>query len=327
MTLPLVSILIPAYNAAQHISSALESVFNQSYPNIEIIVVNDGSTDNTLEMLKQYSGYIQVITQQNSGQCAANNQAFRESKGEYVKFFDADDLMSPDHIAIQVEKLLDHPNSIAAGECWRFYENDLSTKLYEPLANWQDLSPIEWLTIDNGKGLGMMQCGLFLIPRAILDRAGLWDEELSLINDFEFFPRLFLNAEQLVFTPNARLYYRSGRQSTLSAQQSEKHLESAFKALSKTTELLLAYDDSFAVRKVLALFWRIWSYQFYPYQIDYYNFSEEVIKKLGHSPNYTQKGLTGTLSLVLGWKTVKWIKFFLASFKKHLGENHSNGRS
>src|SRR5579872_6727239 len=94
-TEPLVSICIPAYNAARYIDATLGSMLNQTYKNIEIIIVNDGSTDETPRVLAKYAGRdnIHVLHTENRGQCAAANRAYRQAKGEYIKFFDADDLM------------------------------------------------------------------------------------------------------------------------------------------------------------------------------------------------------------------------------------------
>src|ERR1044071_8840378 len=94
---PLVSICMPAYNAAKYIDATLESILNQTYENIEIIVVNDGSTDGTKEILTKYShrDNIRILHTENRGQCVAANKAYEQASGEYIKFFDADDIMSP----------------------------------------------------------------------------------------------------------------------------------------------------------------------------------------------------------------------------------------
>lgn len=312
MNTPLVSILIPAYNAEKYITIAIDSVLNQSYPAIEIIVVNDGSKDDTASILAKYGDKITVVHQSNMGQCAANNKAFNVSKGDYVKFFDADDVLSRNHIELQVNRLAKYPNCVASSECWRFYNDDLSNPLFEPLANWKDLPPLEWLKVDNGKGFGMMQCGMFLIPRKLLEKSGLWDEELSLINDFEFFPRVLLKADKILFCASAKLFYRSGLSQSLSAQKSSIHLESAFKALTKTTTFLLEHDNSFEMKKNLASFWRKWSYEFYPLNMEYYKISEKKILELGGSIHFYRTGVSGFLSFLIGWKTVKLLKLFVS---------------
>src|SRR5271154_2710278 len=103
---PLVSILIPAYNAEAWISDTLRSAIAQTWEPKEIIVVDDGSTDRTLAVARQFeSDRLTVVTQKNQGAAATRNNAFLLSKGEYIQYLDADDLMAPDKIARQLDAL------------------------------------------------------------------------------------------------------------------------------------------------------------------------------------------------------------------------------
>lgn len=102
----LVSVIIPAYNAEKYIQETLDSILNQSYKNIEIIVINDGSTDYTEGVLQKYSdSRIHYFSKKNEGVSIARNTGFEESKGEYIVFFDADDIMSVDFVEKRLEKL------------------------------------------------------------------------------------------------------------------------------------------------------------------------------------------------------------------------------
>src|SRR5271166_5822373 len=97
---PLVSVLIPAFNAQAWIGDTLESAVSQTWPQKEIIVVNDGSTDQTLASVQRFeSAGVRVITQENQGAAAARNKAFSLCQGDYVQWLDADDLLAPDKIA------------------------------------------------------------------------------------------------------------------------------------------------------------------------------------------------------------------------------------
>src|ERR1041385_4381684 len=94
---PLVSILIPAYNAEQWIGDAIRSAIDQTWDHKEIIVVDDGSTDRTLAAAKRFeSPLVRVVSQKNQGAAAARNLAFSLSKGDYIQWLDADDLLAPD---------------------------------------------------------------------------------------------------------------------------------------------------------------------------------------------------------------------------------------
>jgi glycosyltransferase involved in cell wall biosynthesis len=110
---PLVSVIIPAYNAAAFLRETLDSALAQSYPNLEIIVVDDGSTDTTPQLLETYADRIRVLHQANAGQAAARNHGARESHGELLAFLDSDDLWDADKIARQVELLNRFPEALA----------------------------------------------------------------------------------------------------------------------------------------------------------------------------------------------------------------------
>ena len=103
---PLVSILIPAYNAAEYIAATLESAVAQTWPHREIIVVNDGSRDRTLEIARSFEPRgVTVVTQSNQGAAAARNAALKASRGDYIQWLDADDLLAPEKIARQIAAL------------------------------------------------------------------------------------------------------------------------------------------------------------------------------------------------------------------------------
>src|SRR6266513_6470560 len=100
---PLVSILIPAYNAERWIADTIRSALAQTWPRKEIIIVDDGSRDQTRRVARQFaSGDVSVIAQENQGAAAARNNAFELCQGDYIQWLDADDLLSPDKIAKQM---------------------------------------------------------------------------------------------------------------------------------------------------------------------------------------------------------------------------------
>ncbi len=110
---PLVSILIPAYNAEKWLADTLRSAIAQTWDRKEIIVVDDGSKDQTLAIARQFeSDCLKVFTQKNQGAAATRNRAFSLSKGDYIQWLDADDLLAPEKIAKQMEALGDSPNKL-----------------------------------------------------------------------------------------------------------------------------------------------------------------------------------------------------------------------
>src|SRR4051794_29511738 len=99
MNEPLISVVITCYNYARYVASAIESVLAQTYPNKEIVVVNDGSADESLAIISRYAGRVVVIDQLNQGHIAAYNRGFAASSGDIVVFLDADDLLAPEALS------------------------------------------------------------------------------------------------------------------------------------------------------------------------------------------------------------------------------------
>lgn len=106
----MISIIIPTFNSKQYISQAIQSILNQSYKDYEIIVVDDGSTDNTYEELRKYKEYIEYYYKENVGVASARNFGILKSKGDYICFLDADDLYKENKLERQLRFLIDNPN-------------------------------------------------------------------------------------------------------------------------------------------------------------------------------------------------------------------------
>ncbi|TZF86206.1 glycosyltransferase family 2 protein (plasmid) [Pedobacter sp. BS3] len=309
----LISVCMPAYNAEKYIREAINSILVQSYTNLELIIVNDGSTDQTLSVVKQFSDpRIKIINRENKGQCAAANLAYQHATGEYIKFMDADDIISRDFIKNQYELINGHPTWIASAQWGRFYHNDLSTFTLNPERVWKDMKPIDWLVESLQDGPNMMQCALWLIPRNILDRTGLWNEELSLINDFEFFIRVLLTAEQIKFSDKATLFYRSGMQHSLSRQKSKKALLSGYLSTKLGCASILSFENSARTREICANLYQLWHYECYP-QLPIESLELKLLADNigGSNLKFVSAGYTRVLATLLGWKRTKYIKYLL----------------
>jgi glycosyltransferase involved in cell wall biosynthesis len=307
---PLVSVLIPCHNAAPYIAAAMESTLAQTWLNKEIIVVNDGSTDGSGEILDSFrDNGVKVIHEKCGSASAARNRAFRESKGDYIKFFDADDLLEPRTVELQMESLQGSSNAIASAEWGRFYKDDLSTFKLNPQSVWRDMEAIDWLIEAWKDARPMMQPGMFLIPKTLLKKSGGWDESLSLIDDFEFFARVISNASEVRFTPAARLYYRSGIGGSLSGQKSRKAVESAFHSLMRGTSLLLQKRSDAAAKQSCANLLQDFIYTYYPEHPDLRAQAAARVQELGGanvpvsgSPRFQK------LCKVMGWKAARHVQ-------------------
>ena len=266
MSVPTVSVLIPCYNAERFIGETLESVFRQTWPGIEVIVVDDDSRDESVTEVRRFPG-VRLIRQDHAGAAAARNRAYAESSGAFIQILDADDLIAPDKIERQVERLQDHPRCVASAEWGRFYRASAETR-FEPESVWRDLDPIDWLVLSRAEGLGMLFPALWLIPRVIADAVGPWDETLSVGDDGEYFTRILLAAERVLFCDGARCYYRSGLAGSLSGGKSAQALASQFRVLELCESYLRTREDSERVRSGFALSWQHFAHASYPYDAD-----------------------------------------------------------
>ena len=260
-----VSILIPLYNSEKYIAETIESALNQTYTNIEIIVVDDGSSDNSLNIASKFeSDIVRVFSKENKGASSARNSAFQHAKGDLIQYLDADDLLDPDKIKLQVQEYLryNNPGIVICG-VWGRFVNQISK------VNWEDqytnkdyTNPISWL-IDSWEGKGMMAQHGWLISRELILKSGLWNESLSLNDDGEFFCRVLLQAEEIKFVSESKVYYRSNISSSLSQSRSTKALQSELDSYKLYSNHILSILDNTKVRRALGQNFLNFAYMYY----------------------------------------------------------------
>jgi len=306
----LVSIIISAWNAEQYIGQTLESLLNQTWPHLEIIVVNDGSTDNTLQVAQSFAARgVKTISQNNKGQDAALNLGYKHSTGDYIKFMDSDDLLNPRMIELQMQTLNGSQEYIAYGEWARFYNDKPELADFTPLDYWRDMHPLDFLTARR-EGV-MLQCGIMLVPRPIIEKAGLWDERLILFNDTEFFTRALLCSKGIKFSQGARLYYRSAISSSITAGRTRKFYESTFLATGLIAKHMLAFEDSVRVRNLISNTYLTQYYKMYPHFPDLLKEHEKQISLYGEGTIQPDGGkVFKLLKAIAGWKIAKRIQSF-----------------
>src|SRR5438132_8451431 len=223
---PLASILIPAYNAETWIADTVRSALAQTWPRKEIVIIDDGSTDQTLAVARQFeSKDVLVVTRENQGAAASRNKAFSLSQGDYIQWLDADDLLSPDKLRKQLEA---HERGCSTrtllSSAWGDFMYRSRRAKFTPTALWYDLSPTEWLIRKMGKNLHM-QTATWLVSRDLTEAAGPWDTRLLADDDGEYFCRVLLASDGVRFVPEARVYYRESGSNTLSClRRSERQL-------------------------------------------------------------------------------------------------------
>jgi glycosyltransferase involved in cell wall biosynthesis len=261
---PLVSILIPAFNAQDWIADTLRSAIGQTWEQKEIVVVDDGSTDQTLAVVRQFeSDSVRVFTQQNQGAASTRNRAFQLCKGDYIQWLDADDLLSPDKIARQMEAAENGGNGRLLLSCsWGqfFYRYDRTR--FVPNALWNNLSRTEWLTRKMESNL-FMQTATWLVSREITEAAGPWNPQLLGDDDGEYFCRVLLQSEGVRFVPDAKVYYRASGASSLSyIAYSDRKRKAQWHSMKLHMNYLLSLENSPRTRAACVQYMQNWSVSF-----------------------------------------------------------------
>ena len=315
---PLVSILIPAFNAQNWIGDTLRSAIAQTWPRKEIIVVNDGSTDQTLAIARQFeSDSLKVVTQKNQGAAATRNNAFSLSHGDFIQWLDADDLLAPDKIASQMEVLGESSNkrTLLSGSWGHFVFRYYRTK-FTPSALWSDLSPAEWLLRKMEQNI-YMQTASWLVSRELTETAGPWDTRLLGDDDGEYFCRVLLASDGVRFVPQARVYYRmSGTASLSYVGRSDRKLEAQLCSMKLHIGYLHSLDDSERARRACVTYLQNWLIYFYPERMDLVEQAEQMARDLGGKlqiPKLSWK--YAWIRAIFGWQMAKRTQRFLPNIR------------
>jgi len=315
---PLVSILIPAYNAQEWIADTLRSAIAQTWEQKEIIVVDDGSTDCTLAVARRFeSDGVLVVTQYNQGAAAARNHAFRLSQGDYIQWLDADDLLAPDKIERQLVTSTEFDaRRTLLSSSWAYFSYRTHCARFVPTVLWQDLSPVEWLLRKMGQG-AHMQTATWLTSRAMAEAAGPFDTRLSFDDDGEYFCRVLLASEGTCFVPEAKVFYRVNTPKRLSyIGHSDKKKNSLFLSMKLHLQYLRSLEDSERVQKACLAYMQTWYPTFYPERPDIVAALQNLAAQLqGHLEEPRLSWKYFWLKPLFGWKAAKWAEMALPQLK------------
>lgn len=203
---PLVSIVIPCYNDEKYVGEALQSTVGQTYPNIETVVVADGSTDNSLDIIQSFGNEVRWERQANQGAPAARNRGLELAEGKYIKFLDADDVLMEDCIEQQVhhaEDLPDEQKAVVFGDAIWINEDGSELDGYDDLrGRTSDEDPVTHLLHSNP----LTSCPLH--RRDYLQDVGGFDPSLPRSQEHDLHLRLALAGVEFVYEPGATYYFR-----------------------------------------------------------------------------------------------------------------------
>jgi glycosyltransferase involved in cell wall biosynthesis len=308
-----VSVLIPAYNAERWLGSALQSALDQSWPNIEIIVVDDGSTDQTLAVAKRYeSARIKIMRQENRGASAARNTALREAQGDFLQYLDADDFLSTDKIQEQLTLLRENPDHLSVSSATYFFDGtDPDSGLEERSGAVDTDDPVRWLIEFLGPDgpFGTVPYGAWLTPRSVAERAGPWDDSVrSPDDDGEYFARVVLASHGIRASKSGRYYYRKfAKGGTYSTTYSEVLHRGRLHSLNCKAKWLLARTSDPRAYRALANRYLDLAFGAYP---SFPRLTDEALRRAREMGDTDYRPRFGTwkgelLRHLVGWKAAK----------------------
>lgn len=307
-----VSIIMPVFNGAKYITHAIESVLNQTYKNIELIIVDDGSTDNSFSIAKSFEGgIVKVFSQEHSGACRARNLAFELSTGDFIQYLDADDIIACNKIEEQMKLFEKHGrNCIIFCSYTRNYNEFLS-------GNWHNLEidrnwtkPIDlFVDIYNGKGNIMGISWLF--PREKIKNSEPWNENLIKAQDWDFVTRIALRSNAIYYCENTVVYARLTGQN-ITSNSSFESLQSVLEAAESVKNIMLLQENSERVKKsMVSLYSRIYStYLNYNNSKDLASI-ERIILGLGGELEFVGNKYFGYLAKFIGVRNSMLMKYTL----------------
>jgi len=245
MTSDLVSVVIPVYNSERYLEECLNSVISQTYQNIEIITIDDGSTDSSLEILKKYSDKVHVFSQKNNGLASALNLGISKMKSRWFKWFSPDDVMYPYTIESLVDEAKNNPSNTILYSNWEIID-EKGKKLREfQESNYNELSDFEYnIRLLDGQQINV---NTTLIPSYLFEKGTIRDLDDPVAIDYDFFlcsALLYDTKFHLISKPLIKYRIHSD-------QLSHKNISKTMDYISKIkNEILMQLDDSIRTKYV-----------------------------------------------------------------------------
>ncbi|TXE17124.1 glycosyltransferase family 2 protein [Psychroserpens burtonensis] len=242
MSHPLVSIIIPTYNSKAYVQEAAASALSQKYKSIEIIVVDDGSTDDTRDLFPEFEAKgIRCFYIDNGGASNARNYGLEKSSGDYIQFLDADDILEPTKIEKQLNLMRLHKADLCYSP-WVIFENDISDAHKQFRFSYLDHSlkrTGQEIMISYGMDNWFILTVAWLVKKDLIEKAGFWNPAKCPNDDGEYFSRALFWSEHVVCCNEVLSFYRKTANDSLSKLNSETKIEASYKSFKQIESLLL----------------------------------------------------------------------------------------
>jgi len=318
---PLVSIIVPVYNAAQYLEKTLVNLLKQTYQNREILVIDDSSTDNSYDICKRFERFgIKVFRQPNQGAAAARNFGLKYSKGEYIQFMDADDLLTDNKIEMQVSSLENCDNKVSVCNFVQF-ESEPDFSCSPDISNQRNFifssdDPADFLVnLWGGYGIdGFIQTNCWLTPKRLIDNVCGWRNYRCPDDDGEFFTRVLLQSKGIVHTKGCMVYYRMTKHGNQLSGSKEKHLvKNALLTIDLKYKYLSAYRNDKHFKIAMAKQYLYYAVYNYPQNLLLSKIAErryKMMKSPVESPPIGGK-IFNFFAYVFGWKVARRLRYLL----------------
>jgi glycosyltransferase involved in cell wall biosynthesis len=321
---PLVSILIPAYNAERWVAEAIQSAIAQSWPRKEIIVVDDGSTDHTADEVRRFLPNVTLVCGENRGASAARNHALQLSHGDFIQWLDADDVLMTDKIERQLEAIRQGESKhLLLSSSWAPIHYRTRNAQFVQNSLCQDLSPVEWLMRKMNENLHM-QTATWLVSRELTEAAGDWDVRLSADDDGEYFARVLKSSAGTHFVAGTGVFYRVPNVSSLShIGNSDIKKDSMFLSIKLHIQYTRSLEESERVRNACMRYMQNWYHHFYPSRPDIVADLQNLAAELdGHLQEPVLRSRFTSIRKVAGpriaWKAQEVLPILKASVLRHI---------
>lgn len=319
MSTPLVSVIIPAFNAERFIAATIESALAQDWTATEIIVVDDGSVDGSVAVIRGYASQgVRCIVKANGGGSAARNTGFRASHGDYIQFLDHDDLLAPDKISRQMATAGGTATCPVAG-LWTRFQGDIEGAYggWQPAeVMWHDWAPLDWL-IESP----LVPTCAWLTPRQLVEAAGLWNEALAdnPDDDGEFFMRVFARSERILFCQQAKSFFRTEDASSAAHNRSANAIRSVFEVCKTYERIVRSAADSSSSRRACANRYLAFMHRAYPRCPELVREAESRVVGLGFDPSVvTNTPRYEQLSKLVGWRVARRLQLLWQATRRTL---------